>query len=278
MSSIFDILNHKSLLNNEYGFNLSVGMIPHPAKRYKGGEDAFFLYNNNNCSSIGVADGVGGWAEQGIDSGIYSKKLLSHVYDYIDNWNGYNADVVLKKSLNYAKNNTKVLGSSTASVLLLNNGYLYTANIGDSGFLIIRDNNIIYKSQSQQHSFNYPYQIQYNGGDSIDETVEDKIPIQYGDIIILATDGLFDNIYPAQILNLMNRNNNLDKLVVDIVENAFNLSKNNEWMSPFAYEAHKNRINQMKGGKMDDITVVIAQITDKNQELINKKTYKPIVN
>ncbi len=29
---------------------------------------------------------------------------------------------------------------------------------------------------------------------------------------------------------------------------------------------------------MDDITVVIAQITDKNQELMNKKIYKPIVN
>ena len=277
MNGIFDILNKQMLLSNEYGFNLSVGLIPHPDKKHKGGEDAFFLYNNSYCSAIGVADGVGGWMEQGVDSGIYSKQLLGHVYDYINYWNGYNPDVVLKKSLTYAKNNTKVLGSSTASVLLLSNGYLYTANIGDSGFLIIRAGGIIFKSISQQHTFNYPYQIQYDGGDNIDEAIEDKIPIMFGDIIILGTDGLFDNIYPEQILEIVNKNNNLNNLAVQLVSKAFDLSKNNNWISPFALEGKRNNINNMRGGKMDDITLVIAQIVDKNKEINNRKIYRPIV-
>ena len=277
MSSIFDILTQQTLFNNQYGFNLSVGLIPHPNKKNKGGEDAFFLFHNNHCSAIGVADGVGGWTEQGVDPGIYSRLLLGHVYDYINYWNGYDPSMVLKKSLAYAKNNTKVLGSSTATVLLLNNGYLHTANIGDSGFLIIRNGGIIFKSISQQHSFNFPYQIQYNGGDTIEEAIEDKIPIKFGDIIILGTDGLFDNIYPEQILDIINKNNNLNKVSVELVSLAFKLSKNNNWISPFALEAKKNKINNMRGGKMDDITLVVAQIIDKHQEINNKKIYKPVI-
>ena len=46
-------------------------MIPHPEKAYKGGEDA--LYANNEILS--VADGVGGWADQGIDPANFSRKL-----------------------------------------------------------------------------------------------------------------------------------------------------------------------------------------------------------
>lgn len=37
------------------------GMIPHPAKADRGGEDAFFICERGYA--MGVADGVGGWAE-----------------------------------------------------------------------------------------------------------------------------------------------------------------------------------------------------------------------
>lgn len=37
------------------------GMIPHPAKADRGGEDAYFICDRGTC--MGVADGVGGWAE-----------------------------------------------------------------------------------------------------------------------------------------------------------------------------------------------------------------------
>lgn len=39
------------------------GMIPHPAKADRGGEDAFFICERG--FAMGVADGVGGWAEVG---------------------------------------------------------------------------------------------------------------------------------------------------------------------------------------------------------------------
>ena len=53
-------------------------MIPHPEKQHKGGEDA--LYADQNVLS--VADGVGGWAESGIDPALYSKLLCENVRKY----------------------------------------------------------------------------------------------------------------------------------------------------------------------------------------------------
>lgn len=44
-----------------------VSMLPHPEKMDKGGEDAFFIADN--AQAVGVADGVGGWADIGVDAG-----------------------------------------------------------------------------------------------------------------------------------------------------------------------------------------------------------------
>ena len=46
---------------------------PHPAKVATRGEDAYST-SSDQCL-ITVADGVGGWGDQGIDSGIYSRFL-----------------------------------------------------------------------------------------------------------------------------------------------------------------------------------------------------------
>lgn len=50
-------------------FRQSANMIPHYEKRHKGGEDAYV----SNERLLVVADGVGGWAEVGIDPGLFSK-------------------------------------------------------------------------------------------------------------------------------------------------------------------------------------------------------------
>lgn len=36
---------------------------------------------------------------------------------------------------------------------------LHTANLGDSGFVVIRKNAIVHRSQEQQHYFNSPFQL-----------------------------------------------------------------------------------------------------------------------
>lgn len=54
-----------------------------------------------------------------------------------------------------------LLGSSTACIIALHNekGILHTANLGDSGFVVIRKNVIVHRSEEQQHYFNSPFQL-----------------------------------------------------------------------------------------------------------------------
>lgn len=55
--------------------------LPHPDKEETGGEDAHFIWDEQ---AIGVADGVGGWADHGVDAGQYSRALMSHASDAIE--------------------------------------------------------------------------------------------------------------------------------------------------------------------------------------------------
>ena len=56
-------------------FRGGVSMIPHDEKVHKGGEDAFTASER----LIAVADGVGGWANQGVDPGLFSKQLTKDI-------------------------------------------------------------------------------------------------------------------------------------------------------------------------------------------------------
>tara|TARA_A100001015_G_C14919168_1_gene683613 strand:- start:256 stop:1083 length:828 start_codon:yes stop_codon:yes gene_type:complete len=274
MTNVFNIVDYNY---QKLGLDIVVRLQPHPDKIIKGGEDSFFINCNNEHTSIGVADGVGGWISEGIDSGLYSRELMSHVFDYMANSKSNNINDTQVKSLIYSKNKTMVKGSSTALVLTVCNNYLYSANIGDSSYLLIRNNVVIYKSPCMQHSFNYPYQLQYDGGDSINNTNSMKIPIELNDIIIMGTDGLFDNIYTGQILRLLSNNNDINNFANQLLNEVIKLSNNNTWISPFAYEAKKHNIDNLLGGKLDDITIIIAKVIDKETEKEVGRNFRPLI-
>ena len=55
----------------------------------------------------------------------------------------------------------RILGSCTACIVSLykQENTLYTANLGDSGFLVIRSGKVLHRSEEQQHYFNTPFQL-----------------------------------------------------------------------------------------------------------------------
>ena len=61
--------NHSTYFNTYF----SIHNIPHPDKVEKGGEDAYYA----NSNLLAVADGVGGWNNQGIDPSLYSRALCA---------------------------------------------------------------------------------------------------------------------------------------------------------------------------------------------------------
>ena len=57
-------------------------MNPKFDKRDRNGEDSYAIASNKRM--IMVADGVGGWGEVDVDSGIFSRFLCKHIKDLYD--------------------------------------------------------------------------------------------------------------------------------------------------------------------------------------------------
>ena len=76
-------------------FRYGANNIPHHSKRYKGGEDAWVASSN----ILVVADGVGGWAEEGIDSGLFSKQLVHNIKKIFDKDESQNLKDVLVEAV-----------------------------------------------------------------------------------------------------------------------------------------------------------------------------------
>lgn len=107
------------------------------------------------------------------------------------------------------------------------------ANIGDSGFIILRDGSVLKKSTPLVHEFSFPLLIERGDDPSTLVEVwheskilfifviklnstqtqythihlfqEYKIDLDEGDVIVMATDGLFDNLYEEEIASLVVR-------------------------------------------------------------------------
>ncbi|KAK6803354.1 hypothetical protein RDI58_001138 [Solanum bulbocastanum] len=202
------------------------------------GEDASFICLNKQV--IGVADGVGGWAKKGIDSGVYSRELMTNAELAIQKQSSITT-IDLMKVLNEAFSHTKVKGSSTACILSLFDDSLHTVNVGDSGFVVIREGIIVYKSKVQQSRFNCPFQLG-NGSSSDDSSVAKKISVSViaGDVIVLGTDGLFDNVHDFELEAIVNSGVESWELDVPktlawrIVQYALDNAKNTEVYTPYS--------------------------------------------
>ncbi|KAE9588450.1 putative protein-serine/threonine phosphatase [Lupinus albus] len=130
--------------------------LPHPDKEETGGEDAHFICSEEQV--LGVADGVGGWADLGVNSGFYSRELMSKSVDAIQEEPKGSIDPA--RVLEKAHSSTKARGSSTACIIALTDQGLNAINLGDSGFMVVRDGHTVFRSPVQQHDFNFTYQLE----------------------------------------------------------------------------------------------------------------------
>ncbi len=174
-----------------FGLSTSAYMIPHPAKAYKGGEDAMMVSPNGNV--IAVADGVGSWADQGVNPSLYSATLMKNIRSLSKTHNNP------LQLMNNAYQQTHVQGSSTCCVLSIEGCTVRAANLGDSGFVIIRRGRIVHRSKTQQHAFNFPYQLGTDSDDLPQHADVSSFKVTEGDLIVLASDGLWDNIWSNEL-------------------------------------------------------------------------------
>ncbi|GJN92244.1 hypothetical protein Rhopal_005274-T1 [Rhodotorula paludigena] len=176
------------------------------------GEDSYFL----RADSLGVADGVGGWSgHAGANSARWARKFMHHCsaelarYENVDDelfLQYYEVDPVDVMQRAYEKTLTEckdegTIGSSTAMLAILRNDELRLANLGDCSCCVIRGDEYIYRSEEQQHRFNYPFQAGTNAKDTpAKDAQKATIKVRRDDIVILASDGLVDNVFSDDLL------------------------------------------------------------------------------
>lgn len=218
-------------------------------------EDAFFISDDGTC--FGVADGVGIWSELGTDPAVYSTSLLENIKNYLDenkNASLYNA-LRFGHKQNFEKN---IEGSCTVCLAQIKDGNLFTLNLGDSGFAVFRNGEFIFKSDEQTHSFNYPYQLGA-GGDSPSCAERCTIKMKKGDVVVLGTDGLFDNLYPGEIADIIKKSDS-DKTAFNLAVNAMASACCTRKETPFGDRVALETDHIWNGGKMDDVTVISCNI------------------
>jgi hypothetical protein len=119
-------------LSSRY-FRYGATAIPHKSKAHRGGEDAWLASDK----LLGVADGVGGWINNGIDSGQFSKRLVWDVKRLHDEDNSEELKNILVEGV---KAHTRI-GTSTAVFAKFDTSrpnFIKTTNLGDSGYVLFR--------------------------------------------------------------------------------------------------------------------------------------------
>ena len=199
-----------------------VTCLAHPDK--KRGEDAWFV----GRYAVGIADGVGGWVEVDVDAGAYARAVMvgceSRASSSVAACEaaGGAVDVDPVAVLEGAHLAVKLPGSTTAVVVTATGGgQLRILNLGDSSALLLRRAapprldgggavplqpeegarlwTPLLRTHEQLHgTFNMPLQLCAKRHGTSDSVRRDgqllEVAPALGDVLLLATDGLLDNI------------------------------------------------------------------------------------
>lgn len=236
-------------------------IVPHPDKVHKGGEDAAFVSKDGRV--MGVFDGVGAWSDMGVDPGQYARSLAKECDAAYEKQNIHDPQKIMEQGW---LNSSHIVGSSTACCVALDVNaatgatVLKGANLGDSGFLVVREGQLLHAQSEQQHSFNFPYQLGTGSTDDPDDADCVELDVRVGDVVVVATDGVLDNLFPEEIVGIVREGVRLGKTEKQLAERIAQLavarSKSND-RTPFSEGAVRAGY-QYRGGKPDDITVICA--------------------
>jgi len=186
------------------------------------------------------------------------------------------SEKILKNWIIQAVHQNREKGSSTVCALYLDkmNKRMFSSYIGDTCYLIARpievgNFELIFKSEEQSHGFNIPFQVGTEG-DNPSFAITDQHIVEKDDFVIVASDGLWDNIEVSEIIRYLNEFSKKSRsILIDtsgfvkyLSEIAENLSQDKNHFSPFCKKAMEHNKSGKKyfGGKPDDITIIAAQV------------------
>ncbi|KAK1693728.1 hypothetical protein QYE76_010425 [Lolium multiflorum] len=167
-------------------------------------EDSHFCHDVFGV--VAVADGVGGCRAQGVDAAAFSRGLMENAFSEVAT-SELGKPVCPYEILERAYRRTAASGTpaaSTAVVVSLAGRVLRWAYIGDSGFAVFRGGKMLRRFQPQQWYFNCPFQLcAGNGVTKVGDAAVGEMAVEDGDVLVVASDGLFDNVSDSALESLV---------------------------------------------------------------------------
>lgn len=254
----------------------------HPTLRgYSNGDDALLL----GQKFIAVADGVGAWNTRVNGHAALWARLMIHFWSKEMDLDSSNPVSALQRAFETVQVATKPKdegdgvrhewqGTTTfcGAVMLPNpekteTGKVGFLNIGDSQGFLIRPStgSIEFKTEEQWHWFDCPRQLGTNSPDTPnDNAVYTVKEVQKGDIILLATDGLMDNLWEDEILDIVmtgeKEKRGGDWTAQQLKERAAERGRDPFAESPYMERAIDGGLS-VEGGKYDDISVLLSRVS-----------------
>ncbi|KAM0872235.1 hypothetical protein ACQ4PT_038864 [Festuca glaucescens] len=192
-------------------------------------EDAHFCHAR--AGVVGVADGVGGCRGDGVDAAEFSRGLMANAYNAV----------------------AAASSSGICPYTLLEIAYQKT----------VASTRTPAASTALQHYFNCPFQLSAVGGDRVKDAAVGEFPVEEGDVVVAGTDGLFDNVFDAKLEGIVQMCTALSltpgKMAQAIGRLAYDMARSSR-ESPFSAASREQQGTNFTGGKMDDITVIVAFI------------------
>jgi protein phosphatase PTC7 len=206
----------------------------------------------------------------GVDPSEFAWGIMNQSKNQIDHHQKEDLLEILSEGYKTLKDKKLVkAGSSTIALLSVELGKAKVLNLGDSGFRLFRDNKLIYRTHEQQYFFNAPYQLSIllesdSKKGSLqtqpDQSFRDEITLEDKDILLLGTDGLFDNLGDEKLVEIIKTENSLENKIDLMLKTALAASRGTV-DTPFSKNARAAGY-RFGGGKEDDITILLAQYTE----------------
>ncbi|XP_076887703.1 uncharacterized protein LOC143537922 isoform X2 [Bidens hawaiensis] len=243
-----------------------VALLEHPFKALTGGDDAYFVAGGK---WLGLANGVSQWSLEGTGPGVYAQELMRTCEEIVlDTSNGSLTNPV--ELLCRGVKETTMSGSSNVLIANFNGQALHVANIGDTGFLIIRHGAVYKKSSPLLHEFHFALQVD-DSDDPLQLVKEYLIELEAGDIVISATDGLFDNLYDREITMIVSKSlqagMKLQEIANILATRAQEVGKSAFVRSPFSDAAQAAGYTGYAGGKPDNVAVIVSLVESRSNLL-----------
>lgn len=250
----------------------------------KAGDDAMLI----SPTVMAIADGVTGWETKDMNcsSGIWSRSMVETLSRLMTEYkfspaphhlNKRDIDEILDDSFlhtSHLMDLQGLSGSSTLILLMLSGEYLKMISIGDSKLYIIRDGDIIETNKEQMISDLCPQQIgtQTLGQLPSEMAWVDSIKLKEGDIIVMCSDGISDNLYEWEIVHYLDESLNLRKDSLKKAANNILIKAKEVAFDDYAYTPYNEKVNALPaakyghntstGGKLDDMSICIARVVN----------------